>query len=132
MNPTKSASKSQKTTNDPRATAGKDNPFQQILVLEQAEQERVQKEKNGMEEEENQAQQACEKREATAEQEQKEKAKKELKKYKEDDLAPMLEVAEGDAAERVKQLEQQYEKNADALAQKLAGKLMEDDSPILA
>lgn len=125
MTPYKSATESQKT----EKSTGADTPFAHIIALEQQEQERVQKEISAMQEEEQNARQACAKREAAMEEELRIKAKDELKEYREKELAPILKMAEADAARRTKELETHFAKQSEELAQELIDLLASDDSP---
>ena len=55
-------------------------------------------------------------------------AKEDLKKYKEETLSPLLKIAEGEAAETAKRLEELYKKKAEPLADDIARKLTEPTS----
>ena len=119
----KSASKSQKTATAPAEMAKGDTPFDQILTTEQREKERAQIEIDAMRKVEEETRQSCAKKESESEQELREKAKDDLKKYKEETLSPLLKIAEGEAAEAAKRLEELYGKNAESLAEEITKKL---------
>ncbi len=124
----KSASKSQKIATAPSETAGTGTPFDQILAVEQQEKERMQIEIDAMRKAEEETRQSCAKKEGEVEQELREKAKEELKRYKEEALSPLLKIAEGEAAEAAKRLEELYRKNAEPLADTMTKKFLESPS----
>jgi len=124
----KSASKSQKLATTPAEPTKGGTPFDQILATEQQEKERAQIEIDAMRKVEEETRQSCAKKECEMEQELREKAKEDLKKYKEETLSPLLKIAEGEAAEAAKRLEELYKKNAESLTDTIAKKLTEPTS----
>lgn len=106
------------------------NPFDQIVALEKQENERVAKEIEAMQAEEDQAKQERIKKEEEADQQLKDEAKEALKGYREEELTPILKQAESDAASHVSTLSSAYEKNGKDLAKKLADQMTSADSPL--
>ena len=125
MSKDNSATVSQKTTPAPGAT-----PFDEILVCENREKQRVQTEKDAMQLEEADIKQSLSKKEADSEQKMKEDAKKELSEMRSKELSAILKNAEKSAEKKVRELEETYNSKSKPVIEKLAKQFFESDSMI--
>jgi hypothetical protein len=121
MNQDISASQSKKS----KISASGKTPFDEILLLEEREKARVQKEIEAMQKAEQEMEQTCAKKEAEAEQKLKEAAKAELKEFREKELSTILKDAEVKAAKKCKKLEEAFAESSAKLAKKMADDLLE-------
>lgn len=106
------------------------NPFDQIVALEKAENERAGTEISALQAEEGKRKEEYNLQEEEADQESKGEAKDDLKKYRETELIPILKQAETDATSNCDKLNAAYEKNGKDLAKKLADQMTSSDSPL--
>lgn len=112
-------------------TAKGATPFDAILKAESEQNERVAAELAAMEEEEKELRQSLAKKEGEAEEELKTAAMEELKEYKGDEPAKILDQAEKEAESLCQKLEESYPQRAEQRVQDLVTLAVSDDSPVL-